>query len=148
MVHGAINSACETSVNGTLLKLKGGGMASGETSTADQDPTRVDLKIHQAGVETRYINSFKHHPTPEEFMLDLGVNRLEPTGDRERPVEVHFNVNTRLVMNYHTAKRLALALGGIVKKYEERFGELDVSGRRPSTLSTDDLAGGTPGAPQ
>jgi hypothetical protein len=104
---------------------------------AQQDPTKVDLKIQQAGVETTYINSFKHHPTPEEFMLDLGINRLEPTGNAEKPVEVHFNVNTRLVMNYHTVKRLAMALGGIVRKYEERFGELDIDASRPSTLSTD-----------
>ncbi len=97
--------------------------------------TRVNLKIDQAGVETTYINSFKHHPTPEEFMLDLGINRLEPTGGGDPPVEVHFNVNTRLVMNYHTAKRLAIAVAGVVKKYEERFGELELDARRRIDLA-------------
>jgi len=103
-------------------------------ATPQADPQRVDLKIQQTGVDTVYVNSFKHHPTPEEFMLDLGVNRLEPTGNADKPLEVHFNVNSRLVMNYHTAKRLAIAMGSVVKRYEDRFGELDVNANRPTTM--------------
>ncbi len=111
------------------------------TDGAPADAQRVDLKIQQTGVETTYVNSFKHHPTPEEFMLDLGINRLEPTGQPDRPVEVHFNVNTRLVMNYYTAKRLAAAIVGVVNRYEERFGELDLNANRPASFSQPASAG-------
>jgi len=112
---------------------------------AGGEARRVDLRINQSGAETTYVNSFKHHPTPEEFMLDLGVNRLEPTGDADRPVEVQFTVSTRLVMNYHTAKRLTAAMADVVRRYESRFGPIEIDARKRGDLAGDG-PGGSAGA--
>jgi len=120
--------------------VPGAGAPAGQ-NPAEGEPRRVDLRINQSGAETTYVNSFKHHPTPEEFMLDLGVNRLEPTGDKDRPVEVQFTVSTRLVMNYHTVKRLAAAMADVVRRYESRFGPLELDARKRG-----DLSGENPGS--
>ena len=85
---------------------------------------RIGLRINHRDAQTIYVNSFKSQATPEEFLLDVGINRLEPTGNAEQPAEVHFTVGGRLIMNYQTTKRLAAALVGVVQKYEEQFGPI------------------------
>ena len=41
--------------------------------------------------------------------------------------DILFKINDKMVINYYTAKRLALTLGRLVKVYEDRFGELKLN---------------------
>jgi hypothetical protein len=65
--------------------------------------------------------------TAEEVILDFGLNMVRPTGKKEDPFELLFQANNRLIMSYYSAKRLAIALGQVVRKFEQQFGEVELS---------------------
>ena len=60
-------------------------------------------------------------------MLDFGLNHVRPTGNKEQPVEIVFQSSTRLIMSYFSAKRLAVALARVVRRYEQEFGEIELN---------------------
>lgn len=68
-----------------------------------------------------YANFYRVSSTPEEVVLDFGLNP-QPFGAPQQPVKV----SQRLVVNFYTAKRLWAALGIALQRHEQRFGELEV----------------------
>ncbi len=95
-----------------------------------QQQTRV--QVDERDVRTSYCNAFRASETAEEVMLDFGLNRVRPARREQNQPEIVFQVSNRIVMNYYSAKRLALALGQLIRRYEQQYGEveLDVSKRR------------------
>ncbi len=93
---------------------------------------QVRLRIDEAHLQTCYANAFRTNGTHEEVMLDFGLNLTEPTPGEESQPQIVFQVNQRVIMNYYSAKRLAIALSQAVRRHEEQFGEieLDVNKRR------------------
>ena len=93
---------------------------------------QVQLRIEEADMETTYANAFRTNGTPEEVMLDFGLNLAAPGAQQQARPEIVFTVNQRVVLNYFSAKRLAITLGQIIRRYEQQFGELelDVAKRR------------------
>jgi hypothetical protein len=73
-----------------------------------------------------YTNFVRVSVTPEELVLDLGLNS-QMTPDPKQPIQM-FN---RVVMNFYTAKRLSHAINDVVRRYEATYGplELDVNKR-------------------
>ncbi|MCK4601548.1 MAG: DUF3467 domain-containing protein, partial [Phycisphaerae bacterium] len=65
-------------------------------------------------------------------MLDFGLNLLNPAAGQKNQGEIVFRVNDRIVLNYYSAKRLAITLSQLIRQHEEQFGdlELDVAKRR------------------
>lgn len=94
---------------------------------------QVRLRIDESDLRTTYANAFRTNGTAEEVLLDFGLNQASPT-DQSQP-EIVFKVGQRIVMNYYSAKRLALTLGQLIRRHEQQFGELelDVSKRRKDT---------------
>ena len=93
---------------------------------------QVRLRIDERDMDTTYANAFRANGTAEEVMLDFGLNVVNPVAQRQGEAEIIFDVRQRIIMNYYSAKRLALTLGRIIRNHEEQFGELelDVSRRR------------------
>lgn len=87
---------------------------------------KVTLRIDDSRMSTVYANAFRTMATSEELSLDLGVNSIRPSTQQQGGVEVVFDTSTRLIMNYYMAKRMAMALGRVVRNYEQRFGELEL----------------------
>ena len=87
---------------------------------------RVRVRIDESNVNTSYASGFRPVATAEEVILDFGLNLARLTGDKETPYEVVFQANNRVIMNYYSTKRLAIALGQLVRRYEEKFGELEL----------------------
>ena len=56
-------------------------------------------------------------------VLDLGFNMPSPNPQPGQQ-QLLFKVTDRVIMTYPTAKRLALSLGQLIKRYEQQFGEL------------------------
>lgn len=108
-------------------------MADNETpqSTMNEDQNiSVRVQIDESDARTDYANGFRSNVTPEEVVVDFGLNLLTPTTSEQQASnerQVRFKVNQRVVMNFYTAKRLALALGQLVRRHEEQFGELQLS---------------------
>ena len=105
-----------------------------EEQAREQVGQRVRLRIDERDLQTTYANFFRTNGTADEVMLDLGLNMLaQPTGEESTP-EIIFKINDRVVLNYYSAKRLAIALSQLIRRHEEQFGELelDVSKRAKS----------------
>ena len=112
---------------------------SGEKPIEEQarEPTgqqQVRLRIDERNMRTSYANACRTNGTAEEVMLDFGLNLVGPPVQDKQP-EIIFQVNERVVLNYYSAKRLAIALGQLIRRHEDQFGELelDVSKRRKGT---------------
>ena len=91
---------------------------------------QVQLRIDEASMETTYANAFRTNGTAEEVMLDFGLNLMAPP-QGGKP-QILFRVNERIILNYYSAKRLAITLSQLIRRHEEQFGELelDVNKRR------------------
>lgn len=88
---------------------------------------KIRVRIDERNLQTSYVSGFRPTMTAEEVMLDFGLNLIRPTGDKEQPVEIVFQANSRVIMSYYSTKRLAIALGQIVRRFEQQFGELELN---------------------
>jgi hypothetical protein len=101
-----------------------------EDQAKQQTGRQVRLRVDQSDMGTTYANAFKTNATSEEVIVDLGLNTVVPSPqgkDADVAGEILFQINNRLILNYYTAKRLALSLGQLVRGYEEKFGELKLN---------------------
>lgn len=99
---------------------------------------QVRLRIDERNMRSAYANAFRTNGTAEEVMLDFGLNVVNPTAQQkpqDQP-EIIFQINERVILNYYTAKRLAITLSQLIRRHEEQFGqlELDVAKRRKDGL--------------
>ncbi len=99
---------------------------------------QVRLRIDERNMRSGYANAFRTNGTAEEVMLDFGLNVVNPTAQQkpqDQP-EIIFQINERVILNYYTAKRLAITLSQLIRRHEEQFGELelDVAKRRKDGL--------------
>ena len=90
---------------------------------------KVRLRIEDNNVPMRYANSFRTNVTPEDIIIDFGMNSVTKANRTGQGVEAEilFKINEKMVVNYYTAKRLAITLARLVKVYENRFGELKLN---------------------
>ena len=97
---------------------------------------QVRLRVDERNMRTSYANAFRTNGTAEEVMLDFGLNLLNPATQQQDQPEIIFQVNDRVIMNYYSAKRLAITLSQLIRRHEEQFGELemDVAKRRKNGL--------------
>ena len=94
-----------------------------------QQTQQIRLQVDERGMETKYANAFRTHPMPDEVMIDFGMNfpMMQPAAEGEEPKPgILLKVDTRVVMNYYSAKRLAMTLGQLISRHEQQFGELEL----------------------
>jgi len=73
------------------------------------------------GLSTVYTNFCRVNVTPEELVLDFGLNpQVTPTPGE--PIKL----THRVVMSFYNAKRLMNALIGVVSQYENTYGPLEI----------------------
>ena len=96
-------------------------------AAAQTGQKKVRILIDESNIQTSYVSGFRPTMGPEELMLDFGLNHVRPTGNKEQPVEIVFQSSTRLIMSYFSAKRLAVALARVVRRYEQEFGEIELN---------------------
>jgi len=98
---------------------------------------QMRVGMDERNMRTSYANAFRTNGTAEEVMLDFGLNVMNPNPNREKQQEpdVIFQINDRIILNYYSAKRLAITLSQLIRRHEDRFGELelDVSKRQKDT---------------
>ncbi len=97
-----------------------------EQQAREQAGQQVQLRVDERNMKTSYANAFRTNGTAEEVMLDFGLNIMTPPPQQSAPPVITFQVNERVVMNYYSAKRLALTLGQLIRRHEEQFGELEL----------------------
>ncbi|MHC4125918.1 MAG: DUF3467 domain-containing protein, partial [Planctomycetota bacterium] len=93
---------------------------------------QIRLIVDEKNLRTDYANAFRTSETAEEVMMDFGLNTVRPSADQQDQPEIIFHSNERIIMNYYSAKRLALTLGQIIRRHEQQFGELELDvAKRP-----------------
>ncbi len=90
-----------------------------------QQQVQQTLVVDDSSVTAGYSNFCRVSSTPEELILDLGLNP-----NPYQPGEVKVNVSQRIIMNHYTAKRLLSALSMALQRHEQAFGVLETDVRR------------------
>lgn len=81
---------------------------------------RQRIEVKDSHVISMYANFCRVTGTPEELIIDFGLNP-QPVGIPTEPVVV----TQRIVTNYFTAKRMLHALQLTLQRHEEAFGVLE-----------------------
>src|SRR5436309_15214770 len=95
---------------------------SSETKPAEGAPAQqpAQFAVDTSSLSTVYANFCRVSGTPEELVLDFGLNtQMAPNAGE--PVKL----THRLVLNYFTAKRLLGALTMAVQQHENAYGVLE-----------------------
>ena len=108
------------------------GMVSGVIITALLSGTRARAEAADAATRTAemqspvtYANSYRIRATTDEVIIELGLNS-PATGSPTDPQgkDSLYIITSRVVMNYSNTKRLQDSLGKLIKRYEEKYGEI------------------------
>jgi hypothetical protein len=94
---------------------------------------QIRVRIDERNLQTNYVSGVRPTMTDEEVILDFGLNLIRPTGNKEEPPEVVFQASSRLIMSYFSAKRLAVALAQIIRRYEQQFGQVELNAAKRRT---------------
>lgn len=107
----------------------GVGGGNGDAPAPEQIPNpgqagQTNVQLDESGMVACYANFCKVSSTPEELILDLGLNP-QPYGQAGS-----IKVSQRIVLNHFTAKRLLQALAVAVQRHEQAFGEIETDVRK------------------
>lgn len=84
------------------------------------DPQQQQLRVDDSNMVAHYANFCRVTGTPEELIIDFGLNP-QPFGVPTEPIAV----TQRIVTNFFTAKRLWQALHMTLQRHEAAFGILE-----------------------
>ncbi len=84
---------------------------------------QIQIQLDEETAQGMYVNLALVNHTETEFTID--VMYLQPQQPRAK-------VRARLISSPKHTKRLLLALQENVRRYEERFGSIDLSGPNPA----------------
>ncbi len=94
----------------------------GDREVSD-DSQRLQIDLSQ--VSNTYANFVRVTGTPEEMILDFGLNP-KPGQIPDDPIVI----NHRIVMNYYSAKRMLAALSLSIQRHEASFGPVETDIRK------------------
>jgi hypothetical protein len=96
---------------------------------AEQQPAQQQqaqpVPVDDTGAVCHYANFCRVTGTPEELIVDFGLNS-QPLGQAPEKLII----TQRIVVNYYTAKRLLGALTMSVQRHEAAFGVLETDVQR------------------
>lgn len=95
------------------------------TEGTQPTPQQIQFSVDTSHINTTYTNWYRVTGTPEELILDFGLNPEMGQAPTES-----IKLTQRLVMNFWTAKRLLSALHFAVQRHESFFGALEVDVQR------------------
>lgn len=91
-----------------------------ESPPEGQAMQRQVVQVDDSKAIACYANFCRVTGTPEEVILDLGLN-TQPFGAPTEPIAI----SQRITLNYYTAKRMLAALQLTVQRHEAAFGVLE-----------------------
>jgi hypothetical protein len=104
----------------------------------------TEVVVDDSGTVPSYSNFCRVTATPEEVILDFGLNP-QPFATGRQEVKA----NQRIVMNFYTAKRLLTALGMTIQRHEQTFGAIELDVRRRAGSAQQQFSQGRgPAGPQ
>jgi len=88
-------------------------------------PQTTEVVVDDSGTQPTYTNFCRVTATPEEVILDFGLNTQPFAAGRQDVKAVE-----RIVMNLFTSKRLLSALGMTIQRHEQTFGSIEIDVQR------------------
>ena len=98
--------------------------------TGSADDRGVQVLLDERELRTFYANAYRIHTSAEEVIVDLGFNMPNPNPNAPGGASLLFKVTDRAILSYTNAKRLAMSLTQLIKRYEQQFGEIPTQGQR------------------
>ena len=83
------------------------------------------VQVDTSKTKANYTNFSRITGTPEEIIIDLGLN-AEPFGAPKDPIAI----DQRIVMSFYTAKKFATALQLTIQRHEASFGPIETDARK------------------
>ncbi len=87
-----------------------------------QDPQQRQIQVRETGIATHYANFFTITGGREALLLTFGTQFTRPDA---------VQVENKVVLSPVNAKRLAVSLGQVIRRYESEHGEIDLNVRPP-----------------
>lgn len=115
-----MSSATEKSEEKTPGESTGGDAGRTQPQAQPQAQAPQGVRVDDSKLTAMYANFCRVTGTPEELIIDFGLNP-QPFGVPTEPVIV----NQRIVTNFYTAKRMLHALQLTVQRHEQAFGVLE-----------------------
>ncbi len=119
-----------TAVGQAKTKSSTGDAEAATPSTQEGVQQRARVEVVDKDSVCSYANFCRVTGTPEELILDFGLN-AQPYGIPSEPVVV----TQRIVLNYFTAKRTLQALSLSLQRHEQAFGVLETDVQKRVTGS-------------
>lgn len=98
------------------------------TPTPNPQIQTTEVVVDDSGTLPSYSNFCRVTATPEEVILDFGLNPQPFATGRQEVKAIQ-----RIVMNFYTSKRLLTALGMTIQRHEGTFGSIELDVRRRAT---------------
>lgn len=122
---------------GMVLGLAIAGVAGRQPAARAADPApagaadkptqpQQQVLVDEKEMRLSYANAYRVHTAEQEAVIDFGFNMPNPNPQPGQEQQTLLKVSDRMVLSYVTTKRLSLSLAALVKRYEERFGEIPV----------------------
>lgn len=93
-----------------------------------QSQQQIQVQVDERELRTIYSNAYRINAGAEEVVVDLGFNMTNPNAQQgQTQPQLLFKVTDRVIMTYINAKRLAMSLSQLVKRYEQQYGELPLT---------------------
>jgi hypothetical protein len=92
-----------------------------EPHTSESVPPPI--KFDDSKVNATYANFCCVRGTPEELIIDFGLNPQPVAAGGTAP---SVTVSSRIVTSYYTAKRMLLAVQTAIQRHEQMFGTLEI----------------------
>ncbi len=96
-----------------------------EQKRPEEQQQQQEVTLNEQDAYAAYSNFARVTATPEEVILDFALN-LNPFLAGKQEV----NVTQRLILSFHTAKRLLSALAMTLQRHEGTFGVVELDVRR------------------
>ena len=98
------------------------GTDAGQAPVGDANQ-QVQVLLDERDLKSMYANAYRIHTSAEEVIIDLGFNMPNPNPPQGQQ-QLLFKVTDRVIISYTNAKRLAISLTQLVKRYEQQFGDI------------------------
>lgn len=94
-------------------------------SAPGQDQNQFQLQIDDAATPVAYSTTVRVWGSSEEINLDF-AGPIRPAGKNQ----ARLKIDQRMILNPWAAKRLAIALGQAVGRYEQAYGTLELDEKK------------------
>ncbi|MEE9212284.1 MAG: DUF3467 domain-containing protein [Phycisphaeraceae bacterium] len=122
--------------------LDGKSIESISTTAPSGEVQQVQVEIDDEDVPVRYSSTVRVSGSAEEITLDF-AGSVRPTS----PQRAKLKIDQRVVLNPWAAKRLALALGQAIQRYEQTYGPLELDPRKRMQRPAASNQPAVPGSP-